>query len=149
MSFKEYLKSMLSMYFVIVTLINGATFILGEVFRPDDKFGYDAFLSPLIYGVLALVPMLCAYSKKELTLKQYVFREILQLISIEIILIGFGIGSESLLPENFALFASFALSILVIFVLVHLISWTLDLNAAKQINSDLKSFQRKFSDRDE
>ncbi|MGN0678164.1 MAG: hypothetical protein ACI4JS_00715 [Oscillospiraceae bacterium] len=149
MSFKEYLKSMLSMYFVIVTLINGATFILGEVFRPDDKFGYAAFLSPLIYGALALVPMLCVYSKKELTLKQYVVREILQLISIEIILIGFGLGTKSLLPENFALTASFALSILVIFVLVHLISWVLDLNAAKEINSDLKSFQSKFSDKDE
>lgn len=146
MSFKEHLRSVLSSYFIIATLINAATFILGEIFRPDDKFGYDAFLSPLIYAAIALIPMLCMYSKKELTLKQHIVREILQLISIEVILIFFGLGSKSLAPENLALTASFALSVFVIYILVGVIAWLLDLNQAKQINSELKAFQSRFSD---
>lgn len=149
MSFKEHLKSALKMFFIIVTLINAAIFILGKVFRPDDRFGYEVLLSPLIYAAISLIPMLCSYSKKELTLKQFIFREVLQLIAIEVILIGLGLGTEGLAPENLALTASFALSVLVIFVLVHLISWLLDLHAAKQINSDLKTFQSKFSDKSE
>ncbi|MGN0682045.1 MAG: hypothetical protein ACI4JY_00090 [Oscillospiraceae bacterium] len=149
MSFKEHLKSALKMYFIIVTLINAAIYILGKTFRPDDRFGYEVLLSPLIYAAISLVPMLCMYSKKELTLKQYIFREVLQLIAIEVILIGLGLGTECLAPENLALTASFALSVLVIFVLVLLISWLLDLHAAKQINSDLKTFQSKFSEKTE
>lgn len=149
MSFKEHLKSLLSFYFIIVTLINAATFILGEIFRPDDTFGYDAFLSPLIYAAISLVPMLCMYSKKELTLKQHIFREVLQLIAIEIVLIGFGLGEKCLDPENFALTASFALSVLIIFVLVSIIAWLLDMKTARQLTSDLKSFQDRVSEMSE
>ncbi|MGN0636850.1 MAG: hypothetical protein ACI4J0_00630 [Huintestinicola sp.] len=149
MSFKEHLRSVLSVYFIVAALINAATFILGEIFRPDEKFGYEAFLSPLIYAAVALIPMLCTYSKKELTLKQYVAREILQLIAIEIILIFFGLGKQCLDPEDLPLTASFALSVLIIFCLVHVIGWLLDLDLARQLNSDLKSFQSRFSDRPE
>lgn len=149
MSFKEHLKSALKMYFIIVTLINAAIFILGKTFRPNDRFGYEVLLSPLIYAAISLVPMLCMYSKKELTLKQYIFREALQLIAIEVILIGLGLGTECLAPKNLALTASFALSVLVIFVLVLLISWLLDVKVAKELNSDLKSFQSRFSEKHE
>lgn len=147
MTFKEHLRSVMSLYFIIVTLINAATFILGEIFRPDERFGYDAFLSPLIYAAVALVPMLCMYSKKELTLKQHIVKQILQLFALEAVLIFFGLGSKSLLPENAALTAAFALSVLVIYILVDVITWLLDLKQAKIINSDLKAFQSRFSEK--
>ena len=146
MSFKEHLKAVISQFFVIATLINLAIFILGEIFRPDEQFGYEAFLSPLIYAAISLVPMLCMYSKKELTIKQHIFRELLQLISIEFILIFLGMGSKSLERENLALTASFALYVFIIYVLVYVIAWLLDLNTARQINTDLKSFQSKISE---
>ncbi|MGN0650748.1 MAG: hypothetical protein ACI4KM_09955 [Oscillospiraceae bacterium] len=149
MTFREHLKSVLSMYFIIVTLINAATFILGEIFRPEERFGYDAFLSPLIYAAIALVPILCMYSKKELTLKQHIIREVFQLIALEIILIGFGLGSKSLDPANLALTASFALSIFVITVLVEVISWLLDLKTARQLTDELKAFQNRVSKQSE
>ncbi|MBP1560223.1 MAG: hypothetical protein J6C96_03135 [Oscillospiraceae bacterium] len=149
MSFKEHLKSVMSQFFVIATLINLATFILGEIFRPDERFGYDAFLSPLIYAAISLVPMLCMYSKKELTIKQHIFRELLQLIAIEVILIGFGLGAKCLAPENISLTASFALSILVIYVLVLVIAWLLDVKTARQLTSELKSFQSRVSNMSE
>ena len=146
MSFKEHLKTVASQFFVVATLINIAIFVLGEIFRPDDRFGYEAFLAPLIYAAISLVPMLCMYSKKELTVKQHIFRELLQLISIEIILIFLGLGAKSLEPESLALTASFALCVLSIYALVYVIAWLLDLNTAKQINTDLKSFQSKISE---
>lgn len=149
MSFKEHLKSAMSAYFIVVTLVNAATFVLGEIFQPDERFGYDAFLSPLIYGAISIVPMLCMYSKKELSLRQYLLRELLELVCIEVILIGFGLGSKSLNPENLPLTLSFALSILVVFLLVNLIAWLLDKRQAQQLNSDLKLFQSRFSDKTE
>lgn len=146
MSFKEHFKAVLSQFFVVATLINLAIFILGEIFRPEERFGYEAFLAPLIYAALSLVPMLLMYSKKELTVKQHIIRELLQLIVVEIILIFFGLGAKSLEPENITLTSSFALSVFVIYILVYVIAWLLDLNTAKQINNDLKSFQNKFSE---
>ncbi|MGN0600898.1 MAG: hypothetical protein ACI4JK_13545 [Oscillospiraceae bacterium] len=147
MTFKEHFKSVISYYFIIVTLINAATYILGELFRPDERFGYDAFLSPLIYAAIALVPMLCMYSKKELTLRQHIVKEAFQLIALEVILIGFGLGSKSLVPENIKLTAAFALSIFVIYILVGVISWLLDSRQAKLITSELKTFQSRFLDK--
>lgn len=149
MSFKEHFKSVMSQFFVIATLINIAMFVLGEIFRPDDKFGYEALLAPIIYAAVSLVPMLCMYSKKELTVKQHFFRELLQLISIEFILIFFGLGAKSFDPENLTLTVSFALSVFIIYVLVYVIAWLLDLNTAKQINTDLKSFQSKVAEESE
>lgn len=147
MTFKEHFKSVMSFYFIIVTLVNAATFVLGSIFRPDQTFGYEAFLSPLVYAAIALVPMLCMYSKRELKLRQYILREVFQLLTIEAVLIIFGLGTESLLPENRKLTAAFAFSVFVIYVLVVIISWLLDLKQAKTINSDLKSFQNRFSDK--
>lgn len=146
MSFKEHFKAVLSQFFVVATLINLAIFILGEIFRPEERFGYEAFLAPIIYAALSLVPMLLMYSKKELTVKQHIIRELLQLIVVEIILIFFGLGAKSFEPENITLTSSFALSVFVIYILVYVIAWLLDLNTAKQINNDLKSFQNKFSE---
>ena len=145
MSFKEHFKAVLSQFFVVATLINLAIFILGEIFRPEERFGYEAFLAPIIYAALSLVPMLLMYTKKEPTVKQHIVRELLQLIVVEIILIFFGLGVKSLEPENLPLTASFALSVFVIYVLVYIIAWLLDLNTARQINTDLKSFQSKVS----
>lgn len=146
MSFKEHFKSVMSLYFVIVTLINGAMFVLGKIFRPDEKFGYEVMLSPLVYAAIALVPMLCMYSKKELTLKQNIIKELFTLLALEIILIGFGLGVDCLSPANLPLTAGFALSVLIIFVLVNIIAWLLDMRLARQLNSDLKEFQSRFSE---
>lgn len=147
MSFKEHIKIVMSQFFVIVTLINLATFMIGEIFRPDQRFGYEAFLFPIIYAVIAVIPMLCMYSKKELTIKQYILKKLLLLIAIEILLIFFVLGAKSFEPGNIALTVSFALSILVIFVFVHVIAWVLDWKDAKKLNSDLKLFQKRVSEK--
>lgn len=146
MSFKEHLKSVLLSYFAIVTLVDFAIFILGSIFRPDEQFGYEAFLSPLLYGAIALVPMLLIYSRRELTLKQQIIREVFKLIAIEAALLIFGFGLENLSSDNFWIIISFVGAVIVIFFMVHFIEWLLDVRVAKQLNSNLKDFQRKYSD---
>ena len=46
---KEHVKEILNSFFISVTLINIAMFILGILFRPEQRFGYEAYLYPLIY----------------------------------------------------------------------------------------------------
>ena len=143
MKLKEFIKSTLASYFIIVTLVNVATLVLGLIFRPEQRFGYEAFLAPLLYGALGLIPVFIMYSPKELTIKQIVIRKIVQLIALEFILVLAGFGRENLKAENLALIASFALSVLIIYVLVHVISWVLNLEMARQLTIDLQSYQSR------
>ena len=143
MKLKEFIKSTLASYFIIVTLVNVATLVLGSIFRPEQRFGYEAFLAPLLYGALGLIPVFIMYSPKELTIKQIVIRKIVQLIALEFILVLAGFGRENLKTENLALIASFALSVLIIYVLVHVTSWVLNLEMARQLTMDLQSYQSR------
>ena len=142
MSGKECLKDILTSFFVIVTLINLAMTILGCAFKPEQTFGYEAFLAPLIYGALSLIPMAVMYSKKELTVKQLVFRKVLQLISIEIILYFAVYGPEHLTTEPIGQSISFGLSVLIIFVLANVISGIINTNDAKKLTRMLKQYQK-------
>lgn len=143
MKLKDFVKSTFASYFIIVTLVNVATLVLGSIFRPEQRFGYEAFLAPLLYGALGLIPVFIMYSPKELTIKQIVIRKIVQLIALEFILVLAGFGRENLKAENLALIASFALSVLIIYVLVHVISWVLNLEMARQLTMDLQSYQSR------
>ena len=100
-------------------------------------------MAPLLYGALGLIPVFIMYSPKELTIKQIVIRKIVQLIALEFILVLAGFGRENLKTENLALIASFALSVLIIYVLVHVISWVLNLEMARQLTMDLQSYQSR------
>lgn len=143
MSFKEFMKSVAETYFVIVTLIVLATYILGMMFRPDAVLTYEAFLSPLIYGLLGVIPAFLMYSKKELTVGQLLWRKALQLVCIEAVLVFFGFGARVLSRDNLSLVLSFMLSVFVIFVLAHLITYILDKEQARQLNKALGEFQSR------
>ena len=142
----QILKNTAGNYFITVTLVNIVIFLLGTIFRPDERFGYEAYLSPLIYAAVAFIPLLAfslLSSGRELTMKQMLLRHILEIIALEVILIFFGFGTESLTAENIPLIAAFALSVLSVYALVTLISWVLDLRTARLINNDLEQFRSR------
>lgn len=145
MGFKNFIKSICATYFIVVTLINLVTFVLGTIYRPEERFGYDAFLTPLLYGLLGILPMCVMYSKKEMSLVQVLIRKVLQLILLEVLLIVFGFGHADFSKENIEQIVSFALSVFVIFVLVHVISFVLDTQQARQMTLDLISYQTNRS----
>lgn len=143
MSFKTFMKSACATYFIIVTLVNLAAFAVGSIFRPGEQFGYEAFLTPLLYGFLGLLPMCVMYSKKEMTGRQILIRKILQFILLEALLLGLASGQAAFSKENLGQTVSFALSVFIVFVLVHVISFLLDIQQARQMTKDLLSWQAK------
>lgn len=136
---KKMAKEMLQYYFMIVTLVNVAIYVLGMIFRPDTVFGYEAFLAPLCYGLLGILPFLIMYSRRELTVKEVVVRKILQLVLLEIVLLVVGLGPEQW--GDIRLVLSFMGSVLVIYVLVHLFSWLIEWREARDLTDSLKRFQ--------
>ncbi|NLG05876.1 MAG: hypothetical protein GX567_18935 [Clostridia bacterium] len=143
---KEFAKSILLSFFIIVTLINIATSVLGMIFVPEARFGYEAFLSPLVYGLFSLIPYIVMYSRKELTVKELVIRKILQLISIELILLFIAFGFSGIQSSDYGIIFGFTFSILVIYLLVHVINWILDMKTAEKMNVDLQNYQNHVTD---
>lgn len=138
---KGMLIQFLLVFFIVtacITILNG---LLGMIFLPEMRFGYEAFLSPPIFGFLSALSGLVTKSKKELSVKQMLFREFLQLLLIEIMVFGanymFGICFE------WELSVTLAIGIAVIFVLVYVVLWLNDRSSAKTFNAKLVEFQKK------
>ena len=82
-------------------------------------------------------------SKKELTVKQVLFREFIQLLLIEGIVFGinYAFGNHYSAKLSIAL----SLSIALVYVLVYVILWLDDQRVARMFNEQLKQYQAEHS----
>ena len=142
---KEHIKDNLMNFFIIVTLVNLVIFISGNLLAPEQELTYSAFLVPIIDGILGTIPGLVMYSKRELTFKQMMVREIIQLLAIELIILFFTFGFSGFSIDKLHMILVVALSVAVIYVLVTLIRFFLDSRSARKMTDDLKSFQQSLS----
>ena len=142
---KEHIKDNLMNFFIIVTLVNIVIFVCGTIMAPDQNLTYEAFLVPIIDGLLGIIPGLVMYSKRELTLKQMIIRELIQLMSIELIILFFTFGFSGFNIEKLGMVFVVAVSVAVVYILVTLIRFFLDSRSAKKMTDDLKAFQKSLS----
>ena len=140
---KERLREMISSFFISVTLINIAILVLGLVFRPEQKFGYEVFVYPLIYGLIGVIPTLVINVNRELTVKQVVIRKAIEMVLIIVLLLAFIFGGLPADRANITAAAGVAVSVVIIYVLVTLISWLLDVRTAGKMTEDLLRFQEE------
>ena len=124
MNLKQFLIRKLMLFFTLSTLITVAVVILGEVFDPEARFGYEGFLSPLIYAGACVLPSLATWSKRELKPRELLLRELIQFLLTEAVVLGI------------------AGSVLVIYLLVFLLSWLTNTAQARRVNEELLEFQR-------
>ena len=140
---KERLREMISSFFISVTLINIAILVLGLIFRPEQKFGYEVFVYPLIYGMIGVIPTLVINVNRELTVKQVVIRKAIEMVLIIVLLLAFIFGGLPADRANIPAAAGVAVSVVIIYVLVTLISWLLDVRTAGKMTEDLLRFQEE------
>lgn len=136
---KEHIKDNLMNFFIIVTLVNIVIFACGMILMPEQQLTYTAFLVPIIDGLLGIIPGLVMYSKRELTVRQMLIREVIQLLSIEAIILFFTFGFSGSLNIKYLLVV--ATSVAVVYVLVNVIRYFLDIRSAKKLTDELKAFQ--------
>jgi len=142
MDFKTFLvRKILMGFFVSVTCICAAVAILGLLFEPDASFGYEVLFFPLIYGAVGMFPSLVTYSKKELSFKKALVRNILHLILLEIVILLILHSGGAL--KSFGLTISIVASILIVALTTHFVLWINDMRLAKSFNAALKIMQQK------
>lgn len=140
---KERIRDILNSFFITVTLINLAMLILGKLLEPEQVFGYEAFMYPLIYGLIGTIPSIVIRDKKELSVKQELIRKVMNMLLIIVLMLAFMFGGREITSELIAAAVGVAISIVIIFVLVNLIIWWLDLKTAKDMTEDLLKYQEK------
>ena len=140
---KERIREIASSYFISVTLINIAVFVTGMLFRPDEQFGYEAFLSPLLFGFLTVIPTFILYSAKELSIRQLLIRKAIQLLMDIVIVIAVIFLGNEMNRETIIAAIGVSVSIVVVFVAVHVIEWILAQRTAKQLTEELAEFQKR------
>lgn len=139
---KEFFMDMLNSYFIVVTLITAATFIMGVCLFPNESFGYSAFAAPLIYGACGVLPNFVMYSKRELTVKELLVRKVMQFVLIEVLVLTAAFGGSDIAGERLKAAIAMGISIFVIFVISHVIAWMQDCMAAKKMTDELIRFQQ-------
>jgi hypothetical protein len=117
--------------------------ILGKLLEPEQVFGYEAFMYPLIYGLIGTIPSIVIRDKKELSVKQELIRKVMNMLLIIVLMLAFMFGGREITSELIAAAVGVAISIVIIFVLVNLIIWWFDLKTAKDMTEDLLKYQEK------
>ena len=143
MSVKEFLVKKLGLFFMLTTLITVAMVILGTRLDSAARFGYEGFLSPLIYAGCCVLPSLVTYSRRELKPRALIAREVLQFVLTEAVVLALAFRSRALDTSRPAVVLSLAGSVLVIYLLVFLFSWLVNSVQARQVNGQLQAFQRR------
>lgn len=142
MGIKQFLVRKLSLFFMLTTLITVAIVILGSQLDSNARFGYDGFLSPLIYAGCCVIPSLVTYSKRELRPREWIAREALQFLLTEVVVLALAFRSRAIDTSRTSVVLGIAGSVLVIYLLVFLFSWLVNSAQAKQVNEELQEFQR-------
>ena len=142
MDLRQFLIRKLMLFFTLSTLITVAVFILGSVFDPDARFGYGSLLSPLFFAACCVFPSLVTYSRRELKLREWVLREVLQFVLTEAVILVLAFSIPAIDTSRPAVVLGIAGSVLVIYLLVFLISWLANASDARKTNLDLQEFQR-------
>lgn len=139
---RDRIRDTLTSFFIIVTLINVAMFVLGLIFSPEQRFGYEIFIYPVLYGALASIPGLVLSSGKEMSLGQAVVQEVIRLALIITILLIFMFGGRQFTTELFITALAVSLSIVIVYAGVMLIRWRLDTRTAARMTEDLMTWKK-------
>jgi hypothetical protein len=143
MNFKDFfVKKILMSYFVSVTFICVVMALVGTTFDSGTRFGYEAFLSPLIFGAVASLPLLVKYSKNELSVKQTALRSVIHFILLEVVIL-LVLYFEGIIT-SMSMAISLVISIFIIDLTVNLVLWINDKRTAKEFNDALKRMQNHY-----
>lgn len=122
-----------------ITILEG---VVGMILYPEQKFGYDAFFSPPLFGFCSVLLGVVTYSKKELSVKQVLIRRGIHLLLIEGLIFGVNYAAGIVFKSMSILMLAAAIAL--VFVTVYVVLWLNDKRSAEMFNERLKRYQRQI-----
>ena len=143
MKLKEKLGEAFRMYFILVTLITILLLILGTLLDGDRTFSYEAFLSPLIYAAIGVIPVFFFNDEKEVSLKGLLVQRIIQLLIIEAAMLGIAFLGKNIDTDRREIVIGIAVGVVVVFALSIIVEYLFEASIAQKLNEDLERFQKE------
>ena len=144
MELRRFIVNKLILFFMLSTLIAVTVALIGSAFDPEGKLSYGAYLVPIEYAALCMLPTLVTYSKRELSPKALLIRKAIMLILLEAVMMVVVFTSNIIDHDRIEVVLIIAGSVLVIFVLANLFIWLKDSAEAKKLNRDLENFKNSI-----
>lgn len=143
MRIKEKFGEAFRLYFILVTLITVLLMVLGLLFDSDRTFGYEAFVSPLIYAAVGVIPVFFFHSDKEISMKQLIIRRIIQELSVEALILLIVFNAPNIPSERIEVVIGIAVGVLVVFILSMLVEYIFELTQANEMNRYLEEYRNR------
>lgn len=141
MELRELIKKLVISYPIIYGCSMMATFVFCMIFYPDSDFRLDYFGKMFLFALVADLPSLVFYSKRELSHKELMVRIIIHLLLLEGVLLV--IGRLMGLHDNMAEGIFFFFIVLAVYVVVLLLVFSDDARQAKEINKALEERKKQ------
>lgn len=138
---KAFLTEFMMSFFVCTACICILEGVLGMIFFPRQRFGYDAFFSPPLFGFVSVLFGIVTYSKRELTMREVIVRRCIHLLLIEVFVVGLNYAAGTMFST--VLVIVLVLAIAVIFVAVYAVLYVNDKRDAVLFNEELKKYQKR------
>ena len=140
---KELSIRALRLYTLLVTLITVLMIILGNLLDRGRVFSYDALVSPLIYALIGTAATMITRSDRELSVRSLIVRKVISLLLIEGAVIFIALNADTIPTEKSWVIPGLALGVFVVFVLTHVILYSIDRKEAEKLNADLSRYQER------
>lgn len=142
MRLKERLIEAFRLYFILVTLITILLMVIGLLFDSERRFGYEVFLSPLVYAAIGVIPALFFRSEKEVSMVRMLVRRIIQVLFIEAAVMVLVFTSSNIPSDRKEVVISIAAGIVVVFILSQFAEYIFELSQSKVLNESLEKYQQ-------
>lgn len=134
-------SSAVLVFFMVTTCVTILQGTMGAIFWPDSRVGYQAFLSPPLFGFLSALSGIVTYSRRELSMSQMAFRMFLQLVIIELMVFAANMLFGDWGAFTPVIIVALAIAIAIIYGIVWLGLWLNDRRTAREFNKYLLKFQ--------
>ncbi len=143
MRIKERLGEAFRLYFILVTLITALLMVLGLLFDSDRTFGYEVFVSPLVYAAVGVIPVFFFNPDKEISMKQLIIRRIIQELSVEALILLIVFNAPNIPSERPEVVLAIAAGVLVVFILSMVVEYIFELTQANEMNGYLEEYRNR------
>ena len=134
------------MYFILFTLISVLLMILGLAVDRDRSFGYEVFLSPMIYSAIAVIPVFFFESDREVSIKTVIIRRIIQLFAVEAAVMVLAFNSDNIDTGSTTVVMGIMSGIVIVFILSLIVEYLCELSVSNELNKALLSYQSTDDD---
>ena len=142
MKLKEKLGEAFKLYFILVTLITVLLLVLGLTLDSDRTLGYEAFLSPLIYAAIGVIPVFFFGNDKEISMRRLIIHRLLTLFFVEAMVMLLAFSSSSIPTERKGVVIGISVGVAIVYVLSQVVEYIFELTESRKMNEALEEYQK-------